>query len=123
MKHEVDSNDNSNSKKPLELVFVGRAEKELKQILQDLPKHRAKQVINCIEYLLARQPPNLEIGHLHVSKNQTAMAMKLQGSPAVRVVFTTKENGKLHILHVCKKTAEGTDQALIRTVELRLKAL
>lgn len=123
MRHDVDSNDKFSEKKPLELVFVGRAEKELEQVLKSLPKHRAKQIITCIEFLCARQPPNLKIGHLHMSKGQTAMAMKLQGSPAVRVVYTTKEDGKLHILHVCKKTAEGTDQELIRTVELRLKAM
>lgn len=106
-----------------EVVYVKQAEKELKQMFGSVPKWRATQVATCISYLADGVEPNLEIRQLALSKGLKAWEIKLNGSPALRVVFTTKVTGKLIILYAGKKTAQGTDQEMIRTVEARLKAL
>ncbi|EIU5539708.1 TPA: type II toxin-antitoxin system RelE/ParE family toxin [Pseudomonas aeruginosa] len=45
------------------------------------------------------------------------------GSPAYRCVIYTKDPGKIWVLHVKAKSAQGTDRQLIETVKQRLTAL
>lgn len=106
----------------LELDYVKQAEKELKELFASVRRDRAKQVATCIDYLMHGVEPNLAIRPLALPKGLKAWQMKLNGSPALRVVYTV-ERGKLIIIYAGKKTAQGTDQQLIRTVEQRLRAL
>ncbi|MDX5515826.1 type II toxin-antitoxin system RelE/ParE family toxin [Stenotrophomonas sp. RG-453] len=120
---ENDDSNQSRNVQTRELHFVGGARKELEELYSSVPRSKAKQIATCISFLTDGQAPSLDIRHLHVSKGYSAMEIRLKGSPALRVVYTMKQAGKMIILYAGKKTAEGTDRALISTVEARLKMI
>ncbi|WP_159299229.1 type II toxin-antitoxin system RelE/ParE family toxin [Pseudomonas chlororaphis] len=49
--------------------------------------------------------------------------LKINGRPAYRCVFYTKEDGKVYVLHATEKTTNGSDRQLKNVVELRYKRL
>lgn len=102
-----------------DIVFVGSALKDLKALPQ-VVRDAFAVALTAAQH---NQVPTLDFKHLHVSKGNSAIELKINGRPAYRVVYTTKAPGKVHVLYAGKKTAQGTDRQLIETVEARLKSI
>lgn len=102
-----------------EFVFHGSVQGDL----GDLPvsiRDRFSVALTAVQHGLE---PTIAFRHLHVSKGKSAIELKINGRPAYRVVYTTKRPGKVDVVYAGKKTAQGTDTAMMDTVEKRLSNL
>jgi len=64
--------------------------------------------------------PSLMVSHL-AAVGKGVMEIKKNGSPAYRLVYSTKFADKLVVLVARPKTAQGQDKTLIETAALRLR--
>lgn len=106
-------------KKPRIVKFSGSTLKDLKA----LPQDKQDQIANALIAVQYDAQPDLAVSHLSLQGSLSAIELKIQGSPAYRCVYNTKDPGVIHVLYVGKKTANGTDRKLIETVTSRLKAI
>jgi phage-related protein len=90
---------------------------------QKLPESIRDQFSTSIHAVAKGCMPLLRINHLQLKKGLIAVELKINGSPAYRCVYTTKIEGKIHVVYAREKTANGTDKQLIATVTKRLKNL
>ncbi|HDS0943446.1 MULTISPECIES: type II toxin-antitoxin system RelE/ParE family toxin [Stenotrophomonas] len=116
--HKSTDSEAQQQKRPREVIFLGQTLKDYK----DLPAHIHDPFGFALTAVQYDQTPTLRLKHLNVSRG-SAIELIINGRPAYRLVYTTKEPGKVHILYAGKKTAQGTDRALIDTVEARLKQI
>jgi phage-related protein len=94
--------------------------KPVKKELADLPEKIRDQFLVNILMLSSGVEPDLKLSHLS-AVGPGVIELKINGSPAYRLVYTTKFKGELVILAARAKTAEGTDRQLLETVTSRLK--
>lgn len=108
---------NESPKIPREFVFLGSTQKDLAA----LPEHIRDQFAVALTAVQHDQAPTMKLKHLNVSKDNVAVELIINGRPAYRLVYTTKKPGKVIVLFAGKKTAQGVDKTLMKTVEARLK--
>ena len=116
MKNQPSTDSEAQQKRPRELIYLGQTLKDHK----DLPAHIRDPFAVALMAVQYDQTPTLKLKHLNVSRG-SAIELIINGRPAYRLVYSTKEPGKVHILYAGKKTAQRTDRALIETVEARLR--
>lgn len=102
-----------------EFVFHGSAQNDLSDLPESI-RDRFSVALTAVQHGLE---PTIAFRHLHVSKGKSAIELKINGRPAYRVVYTTKRSGKVDVVYAGKKTAQGTDTAMMETVEKRLSNL
>lgn len=119
MSTKNDNNQLDTKKRQLDVVMERAVEREF----QSLPESVRDQFSNSIHAVASGCTPFLRINHLQLKKGLIAIELKINGSPGYRCVYTTKIEGKIHVVYAREKTANGTDKQLIETVTKRLKKL
>lgn len=89
--------------------------------MKSLPEVVRDQFLMNLELLSVGLDLEIPIDHLSEIE-PGVIELKINGSPAYRLVYSTKFTGKLVVLAARPKTTEGRDKKLIEAVTSRLKA-
>lgn len=97
-------------------------DKAVRKELSSLPeRHRDKFLVD-FGLIVNNHEPTCRVTYLNDIGNGVA-ELKINGRPAYRCVFYTKEDGKVYILHATEKTTNGSDRQLKNVVAQRYKQL
>jgi len=103
----------------LEVVYY--PDKAVRRELQSIPTEKRDCFTVSLNLMSKRLKPACRSTQLH-SIDRDVYQLKINGSPAWRLVYYIGDEGKIVVLLATDKTTEGRDPAIARTVELRLKA-
>lgn len=100
-----------------EVVIDKAVQKEFK----DLPEAVRDQFLVALERLRLGLDPGMPIAHLG-TVGKGVCELKRNGSPAYRLIYTLKFQGKVVVLAARPKTTNGADKVLQAAAGARLKA-
>lgn len=95
--------------------------KPVRKELADLPDSRRDQFLVALENISWGLDPGLNVAHLSTA-GKGVLELKINGSPAYRLVYTLKFEGKVVVLAARAKTSEGQDKQLLEVSASRLKS-
>ena len=106
----------------MKLQFVSHAaEREFNKL--NLPKDVAEDFAKALDDILTGRAPALPTESLQHTVGKGAIELKINGSPAYRLVYVSKYNDTLYILHTFKKTTNGVDRPAMKLAEKRYKEI
>lgn len=91
--------------------------------LKKLPEDIQEDFLTAIEEVRNGQNPNMIFEHLNkLGRNiKGVIELKINGSPAYRVVYVAKFNNTLYLLHAFTKTSNKADKQALNTAVKRYK--
>lgn len=100
-----------------------KAPKAAVKALKELPKDVQEDFATAIENIRDGRDPDMLFEHLNkLGKNvKGVIELKINGSPAYRVVYVAKFNNTLYMLHAFTKTSEKADKQALDTAVKRYK--
>jgi phage-related protein len=100
-----------------------KAPKAAVKALKKLPKDVQEDFVTAIENIRDGRDPDMLFEHLNkLGKNvKGVIELKINGSPAYRMVYVAKFNNTLYMLHAFTKTSEKADKKALDTVVNRYK--
>ncbi|MFD2640799.1 type II toxin-antitoxin system RelE/ParE family toxin [Pseudomonas japonica] len=108
----------SNKKREIEYYPAKAVRKEM----DSLPERRRDKFLVDLNLIAHNQAPTCQVTHLNDIGNGVT-ELKINGRPAFRCIFYTKEDGKVYVLHATEKTTNGSDRQLKNVVAQRYKQL
>lgn len=96
-----------------------------KRAFDALPKSEREDFANALRKILKGETSALKFKPLNnLGKNiKGVMELVINGSPAFRVVYVTKFNNTLYLLHAFTKTTNGVDRKAMDVVVKRYKEI
>lgn len=110
------STSNARKRPPAEIIIGKAVLKEMKE----LPDGVRDRFLVDLVMISKGMEPCLQIQHLKAA-GDGVMELKINGSPAYRLVYTAKFLGKIVVLAARAKTAQGTDKTLIDVARKRFQ--
>lgn len=112
------STDDDTGKKKQRSIEISKA---VQKELEALPAEKRNQFLVALEQLSWDLEVGLPIAYLGTVGKGVA-ELKINGSPAYRLVYTTKFTGKVIVLAARSKSKQGMDLELIEVSASRLKS-
>lgn len=102
-------------------IVMMHPEKAVQKEMLSAPESKRDRFILSLQMLGKGLDPVCDVHHLNGMG--PVYELKENGRPAWRCIYYTGVEGKIYVLHVTEKSTNGVDRQLIKTVEIRLKAL
>ena len=95
----------------------------VKRTFHKLPKDAQADFAKALQDVMEGRKPGMEFETLNnLGKNiKGVIELKINGSPAYRLVYVAKFKGKVHLLHAFTKTTDGVDKKAMDVVVKRYK--
>lgn len=107
-------------KKLESLEFVSAAAE--REFTKEFTKENKESFAKSLQDIMDGRDPSLPFKHLSMV-GKGAIELIINGSPAYRVIYVTKHNNTLYILHSFSKTASGVDLPAMKLAKKRYQEI